>query len=140
MSIYLINLSTDERIPLSNPNQVIDVLYNSDHHICTIESDNRDHNIKITEEVLNFIKYQNNDISNINDQMLPSIYNYTLNGKFCTEIEIGKYSDRADKLFMFSSPRYDALTSIPERRPISFKALNSLAMMGHLLNNYNKGE
>ena len=140
MNMHIINLSTDESIPLINSDQVIDILYNTDHHNCIFGSSNANDVTKISNEVLDAIKTRNSNISDIGDQMLPVVYNYTENNKFYTEIEIGKYSDIADRLFIFSTPYYEALTDSSARKPLSSKALNSLAMMGHLLNNSNKGE
>ena len=61
MNMHIINLSTDESIPLINSDQVIDILYNTDHHNCIFGSSNANDVTKISNEVLDAIKTRNSN-------------------------------------------------------------------------------
>ena len=82
------------------------------------------------------IKHHNAGIEDINLQVLPTnpYYWNDIDGCLaveCAEITGGRFEDNADKLAMFSGWNYSVLSDPSARKPISTKAMNSLAMLGY---------
>ena len=94
---------------------------------------------KLSEEIRKFydaIKYHNASIENRNLQILPTnpYYWNDIDGCLaveCAEIIGGRFEDNADKLAMFSGWNYSVLSDPSARKPLSPKAMNSLAMLGY---------
>lgn len=93
---------------------------------------------KMIREIYSEIKERNKTIPNVNNQLLPTEPYYwdDIDGCLavtCAEISADTFENAADKLYLFSQPRYDLLTNPNARKPLCDKALNTLAMLGHFV-------
>lgn len=118
--------------------KAVEILYDPEHYGGVIlYSRSRDKLRTMCDDVYAEIKKRNAELP-LDDQMLP-IYPYNFDAVYeclpmhCAEISIGQFKERAGGLFMFSEANYTVLTKPDERRPLSSKAMTTLAMMGHML-------
>lgn len=122
----------------NNVEDAIRILYESEYHHVIIyarkEKDLRDIHDGIYEE----IKKRNAEIEDVNKQMLPD-YPYRFDAvyeclpMYCSEISMGLFEEQAGLLRLFTRANYNVLTDPEERKPLSSKALTSLAMLGHMV-------
>lgn len=115
------------------------ILFENKYHTCIIY-DRDEYTLHImVKSILNKIKDHNQTIPNINDQMLPSVYRWTAeddNGDKCfyaAEINMGRFEEKAELLYIFNEPLYWVLSDPTARKPISSKAMKSLAMLGYMM-------
>lgn len=93
---------------------------------------------KMCDEIYKEITKRNKDIPNVEDQMLPTFPYWwdDIDGCLavkCVEISMDVFAKSAECFHVFTQPNYSVLTDPTARRPLSFKAFTSLAMMGHML-------
>jgi len=123
----------------TNSKDAVRILYENKYHTCIIYDNNPSNLDAIVKASLEKIKKRNAKIPNINDQMLPSVYRWQAKDEdditryYAAEISMGRFEDNAQLLYMFSEPVYSVLTDSTARKPLSTKALTTLAMMGYMM-------
>ena len=115
----------------------VKILYENKYHTCIISAEStRQLDIIIT-GILNEIRLKNQKIDNIDEQMLPTVYHWKPDSDshnlWAAEVSMGKFGEVAGNIYMFSQPNYSVLSDPNARKPMSTKAMSSLAMLGWLL-------
>lgn len=125
-----------------NADEAINYLYDENTKYRTVilyASKSNDKKLKQEiKKVYDEIKRRNAEISDVNQQMLPTSPYYwdDIDGCLavtCVEISMDTFEKSAGCLFLFTSPRYDCLTKSDERKPLSSKAMTSLAILGSMI-------
>ncbi|MCM1215388.1 MAG: hypothetical protein NC548_12820 [Lachnospiraceae bacterium] len=121
-----------------NAEGAVNYLYGSEYRTVILYNYRRDRLAEICQQVYKEIKKRNTEIPDVNKQMLPTEPYYFDDidgclGVKCAEIGMDEFEKCAGNLYIFSQPNYDCLTDPSVRKPLSSKALSSIALMGHLI-------
>jgi len=120
------------------------ILFDNKYHTCIIFDTNNIVVDNIIKEVLRKLKSHNATISNINDQMLPSVYRWIAqdddgnNCYYAAEISMDRFEKKAQLLHMFNEPVYWVLTDPNARKPMTSKAMKTLVMLTYNMMTKNK--
>lgn len=116
----------------------IRILYETDHRSVILYSSQISKLQKMCDEIYAEITKRNKEISNVEDQMLPT-YPYLwddIDGCLavkCAEINMDTFARNAECLHVFTRPNYSVLTKPSARKPLSIKALTTLSLLGSLM-------
>jgi len=104
------------------------VMYSSDNKVLSQQ----------IEKVYEGLKKHNEGIPNVEDQLLPTEPYLWRDidgclGVICVEIDVDVASNFASSLHVFTELNYDCLTNPAFRKPLSSKALTTMAILGHML-------
>lgn len=112
------------------------LLYERDDHTVIIYAYSRKKIADIFAGIFSEVKRRNSLIQNIDEQMLISTSDFEAVHKcmhtYAVEIDMGSFARKATLAHPFSDVKYGVLTDPTARKPLSSKALTSLAMIGYM--------
>lgn len=126
-----------EGVVAENAQEAIKLLYETDHHSAILYAPKMETLENMCVEVYEEIKARNQKIPDVEQQMLPTgpyIWD-DIDGCLavkCAEITMGVFSEVAGNLYLFSKPMYSCLTDPEARKPLSSKAIASMALLGEM--------
>ena len=114
----------------------INILYGTKRRTCIISTIDILKRHYLAEYIFHEIAERNKKTENINDQMLPNVYfwettRFGIIPVYAAEISIDRFEDSACLLNPFGRYVYEALSDPTARKPLSGKALSTLAMIGY---------
>lgn len=128
----------------NNVDDAVRILYEVKDHTAFIYAHSKKKISDLYTGVFSEVKRRNSLIPDINKQMLMSEYSfeavYKCQHTYVVELDIGPFEEKATLAHPFSEVNYLVLTDPSARKPLSSKALNAFAMIGHMATNWNGGK